>query len=705
MRGGMLADPIGLVRLRSASAALAVATLALGAGVFLAWHHPLWPVIATSALALWTIAAARYRGLWLVVLPAALPLLDFSPWTGWLAFDEFDLLALGALAGGYARVVWQASVPSTDASPAPGRQRCSARVGFAFALVGLALLGLFRGVIDAGGWTGGWFGGYAQASNSLRVSKSLVYAAAFWPLVRNEFARSTPHAASRLARGMQVGLTIVGLLVLWERAAYPGLLDFSTPYRTTAAFWEMHVGGAAIDAYLALATPFSAWALISARSRLGWAAAALLALLTAHAVLTTFSRGAYVGVAVPLAWVGAAWWRYRRDPRPRVAARAVGRWVLFACGSTAVLILAHVAFGYVGMALALLVASIVVLTARWRTSSLYWRRSAATVLVLTLLAEVVAVFAGGTFIRSRLEASGGDFGARLKHWRSGLELLAGPADWALGIGAGRLPPRYAKQVSRGEFSGSLELVPSTHDTSVVRLSGPATVDDLAGLFALTQRVPIFQDSRYVARLRVRVAVPTVLAVDVCEQHLLYPRECQGALVTVTPHDGAWQSISTPLEGPGLDPGPWYARRLGVFSLSVQGTGTTVELAEIGLQTADRSGLLRNGDFAAGLARWFPKAESHFLPWHIDNLYLELLIERGVLGLAVVAAMLVVAFRNLLSVSRPALSVATVLVASLFGLLLVGSISSVMDIPRISLLFLLLIACSIQVRARCAPTVG
>ena len=66
----------------------------------------------------------------------------------------------------------------------------------------------------------------------------------------------------------------MGLLVLGERAAYPGLLDFSQPYRTTAAFWEMHVGGGAIDAYLALATPFAVWALISARSRRGFAAAA-----------------------------------------------------------------------------------------------------------------------------------------------------------------------------------------------------------------------------------------------------------------------------------------------------------------------------------------------------------------------------------------------------------------------------------------------
>jgi len=69
--------------------------------------------------------------------------------------------------------------------------------------------------------------------------------------------------------GLLVGEGFDGLAVLLERAAYPGLLDFSTSYRATATFWEMHVGGAASDACLALATPFAAWALWSARSRFG----------------------------------------------------------------------------------------------------------------------------------------------------------------------------------------------------------------------------------------------------------------------------------------------------------------------------------------------------------------------------------------------------------------------------------------------------
>ena len=54
-----------------------------------------------------------------------------------------------------------------------------------------------------------------------------------------------------------VGLLGVALATLWERLAFTGLLNLSTDYRTTALFWEMHVGGAALDGFLALTVPFA----------------------------------------------------------------------------------------------------------------------------------------------------------------------------------------------------------------------------------------------------------------------------------------------------------------------------------------------------------------------------------------------------------------------------------------------------------------
>ncbi len=69
----------------------------------LALHHPLWPVAAACGFAVWALAVSRWPALWLSVVPAALPLANLSPWSGWIVFDEFDLLLLATLCGGYAR--------------------------------------------------------------------------------------------------------------------------------------------------------------------------------------------------------------------------------------------------------------------------------------------------------------------------------------------------------------------------------------------------------------------------------------------------------------------------------------------------------------------------------------------------------------------------------------------------------------------------
>ena len=79
----------------------AITAACLTAGFFLALAHPLWPALAVSAF-LGVVPLFAWRP-WLGILavPALLPLLNFAPWTGWLIVEEFDLLVLAVLAGGY----------------------------------------------------------------------------------------------------------------------------------------------------------------------------------------------------------------------------------------------------------------------------------------------------------------------------------------------------------------------------------------------------------------------------------------------------------------------------------------------------------------------------------------------------------------------------------------------------------------------------
>ena len=398
-------------------------------------------------------------------------MLNFSPWTGWLAFEEFDLLALGAIAAGLGRLAARPAL-SADAVAAGSSRRCSTGAILAIGFGGLGLWGVCRGIADAGGWSFGWFDGYSQPLNSIRVAKSLFFALALWPVLQEEVQHAGERATRRLALGMQVGLGLVGLAVLWERVAYPGLLDFSSRYRTTALFWEMHVGGAAIDAYLALATPFAAWTVWSARSRRSWLTAAALALLTGYACLTTFSRGVYVGVAAPLLALGIGWWIRRLGISARAAWLGLAQVLAGSAAAAGLLILAFDMWGYPGVAFALVALLALLLLVRHRMPSLHWRKLAAVALRAALLTEAVAVIGGGTFMRARMASAERDFGNRMAHWTRGLALLDSPADWLLGIGLGRLPARYSRSAPDGEFSGALELVAAESDRNTLKVFGP-----------------------------------------------------------------------------------------------------------------------------------------------------------------------------------------------------------------------------------------
>jgi O-antigen ligase len=91
--------------------------------------------------------------------------------------------------------------------------------------------------------------------------------------------------------------------------------------------------------------------------------------------------------------------------------------------------------------------------------------------------------------------------------------------------------------------------------------------------------------------------------------------------------------------------------------------------------------LRNGGFSDRLAHWFPVAQGYFLQWHIDNLYLELLIERGPAALLAFVAAIGWTLRRLMTPPGRDAMLAPFLAASLCGVLLVGLVSSVFDAAR------------------------
>ncbi|MEO8250508.1 MAG: hypothetical protein ABI589_14190, partial [Burkholderiales bacterium] len=238
-----------------------VALLALATGLFGALHYPIAPYAAVSIFAMLSVLAFRFPMGWLVLLFALIPIVGFAPWTGWITFEETDLLVLAAAAGGFGRLAFRAQTVAATAQRERGGG--SAIVWLLIMLFALStIVAMLRGFADAGGFRFGWFQGYFEPMNGVRLAKSLAFAALLLPLWRSANSDEPERAPQSLWDGLMLGLAAVSLATLWERLAFVGLLNFSADYRATALFWEMHVGGGAIDGFLALTMPFALLALL-----------------------------------------------------------------------------------------------------------------------------------------------------------------------------------------------------------------------------------------------------------------------------------------------------------------------------------------------------------------------------------------------------------------------------------------------------------
>ena len=336
-----------------------VAAACAVAGAWLAVHHPLSGSVAAALFGLGVLAMIRWPWVWPVLLPALMPWLALAPWSGWITVEEIDLLVLAVAAGCYAR--WALR---------PWPHERGIDIGAPVALLLLmawtisVLIALQRGIADAGGQVFDWYQAYRGPMNAWRLAKPTLAVWLLLPLWLRLEATPGARAADRLTLGLALCHGAAALACVYERAAYVGLLNFSSDYRTTGPFWEMHVGGAGLDACLAMTFPF-AWRLWStARGR--WASVLSLGLLLvgAYAMLTTFSRILLLAVplgSIMLLWVrrlgadtpaagsaGVAWVTILRRQQATVAAlcvgvTAVGAWLFVGAGYRGLLALLGVA--------------------------------------------------------------------------------------------------------------------------------------------------------------------------------------------------------------------------------------------------------------------------------------------------------------------------------------------------------------------------
>ncbi len=252
-------------------------------------NYPLNTTIIFVGLGIYTILLWFYPDLWIFLVPVAIPLVNFAPWSGWFFFDLLDALLLLTLA------LFLCRQTSKTHSPPLSPRELLLIVAISFSVMISCIIGLWPfPPLDANS-----FSNYHSHYNALRVGKGF-----FWGLILALMLRHNMCKPKTLLRyfapGLLAGLSGVCLWVLWERQVYSGLFNFDSDFRIVGPFSGMHIGGVGIDAYLALVFP---WVLSCFFLWRQWWVKILGLGLTGvglYAILVTFSRIAYGSLSISL---------------------------------------------------------------------------------------------------------------------------------------------------------------------------------------------------------------------------------------------------------------------------------------------------------------------------------------------------------------------------------------------------------------------
>ena len=748
-----------LVVSRISAGALAAATTWFAYNLPVARGYVAGVLIVCGALQL------LFPTVWLITVPVLLPVFDLTLWSGRLYINEFDLLVLTTAAAHFL------TAPAGQQFP-----KFVGTGGVMVALLGISLIvSMLIGALPLPSPDANQLGSYLSNYNALRVGKSIIWAMLLMAPLQRSLSQNNVRTASFIVMGISIGLALVGLVVLWERgvllaiaqsrghfyaARYSilgALLDFTSEYRATALFSEMHTGGEAIDTYLALASPIAAAGALGLRHPALRLFCVVALCLGVYAVVATFSRGLYFGLGGGMAtvFILSAIGRKGQLGSRHAALRAIAATVI----AIAALAEAYSHGGFDALCYGLALGGSCLAAAhrgggRWRwpaatgfgvstavgcyalfhafqlsrynvidpqTALLLGgscavglaaaaallggrvipkekRLSAAVAFLSFSVVAVIAIPATvGTRMVERFSTSSADADVRWMHWEEALRLM-GPdwEDYAFGMGLGSFPALYFRRGMGPETRASYRYLADATQTWLELGSGD---------FNLTQKVPVKPAAKYNLSLRTRAKEPDGrVTVKLCPKLILfsdrYTPDClEFTFKSEPPGDWVVQGISFDSGSLGKNaPLDWPI----TLMLHNDSGEHVIDITDIHL-TDSLGEAVVNGNFAAGGDRWILISDFEHLAWHIKNLYLEVFFESGAGGLVVFLFAMSAALTNAIRAVRRQGLIGAGIAGSLVAFALVGLTGSLLDNPRPALLFFILLIWALQpVRPNLSP---
>ncbi|MES2740014.1 MAG: hypothetical protein V4754_03565 [Pseudomonadota bacterium] len=392
-----------------------------------------------------------------------------------------------------------------------------------------------------------------------------------------------------------------------------------------------------------------------------------------------------------------------RDSGPTPPTVLAAALVAFACMLCAAVWIAWHRAGQAALAPAILPAALALLllavrgrndgrAPRWQIGRASLTTAAAIAIAMLAAIPISASYYAG----ERFASSAHDLQTRLEHWRAVLAMLdQDPMTAAFGMGLGSFPRTYFWRNRDGEMPADFRYL-DQGGNRFLRLSAPQYRLGYGEVLRLLQHVEVQPHTRYRLTLDMRgEPARPALTIRLCERLLLYPQGCVSAPLRPAASDGRWRRHHVTVDSGALGDAPWPRRAPVQLELAVDGAPGTVDIDNLSLRSeAGGPELLRNGTFMAGHDYWFFSSDRHHLPWHIKNLPLHLYAETGWFGLLSWSLLVACALATLARQVWRGQAGAAPCLAALTGFLVVGVFDSLLDVPRLALLFYLLLLCAL-----------
>ena len=313
----------------------------------------------------------------------------------------------------------------------------------------------------------------------------------------------------------------------------------------------------------------------------------------------------------------------------------------------------------------------------------------ANAMIVALLMGAVGIMtpaAMGSYMSERTAGNEQDFATRMNHWKHAIDLM--PSDWAttlFGVGIGTFPASY---LWSGEppGMGSYRFVPAGSDY-LLRLGGGQDA-------RLTQRLSLPAYGRYTLSMDVSTGDPKVwLRARLYRRNMILMSDHPGDNVTLEKHvtdtQGSWQRLSWTFNLGALGEGGAPARTPLLLELMnfrkydfINRPGTLIDVDNVSIKDESGREYLANGDFREGLTRWFPHYDFNHLPWHVKNLWVNLLFDQGVFGLMAFMGFLGSVLHQAVGRARANDAWGVAVSAAVASYLAVGVFGGLLDMPRI-----------------------